>query len=185
MRRQAVNEIPSPRTFLLSPTNDPLQSLAHFRVRLSFLAHTWYHQRRIPALILTIPWPSSITTCHPPTYPPIISLGVACGFPPTACPDPFNSQLLLSQSSLTMASIADDLPREEIEMQPPGCEPPQRDSRSFIEKKVQGVVRAVRSVDECINTSTFGRIFRLKGSGHVSQWRADNSSWLWRNTDPI
>ncbi|KAK4453139.1 ubiquitin carboxyl-terminal hydrolase [Podospora aff. communis PSN243] len=51
-------------------------------------------------------------------------------------------------------------------MQPSGSEPPQRDSRSFIEKKVQSVVRGVRNVDEFINTSTFGRIFRLKGSGH-------------------
>lgn len=58
---------------------------------------------------------------------------------------------------------------EEIEMQQPealqGRELPEP-RPPFLERKVKHIVAAVRTVDDYINTSTFGRIFRLKGSGH-------------------
>lgn len=39
--------------------------------------------------------------------------------------------------------------------------------RGFIARKFERVMDRLRGVETSINTSTFGRVFRLGGSGHV------------------
>jgi len=59
-------------------------------------------------------------------------------------------------------------------MQPPGAHQSQRASRSFFDREIDRGIALVQSIDEYINTSTFGRIFRLKGSGHVGPHPANH-----------
>ncbi|KAK4215930.1 ubiquitin carboxyl-terminal hydrolase [Rhypophila decipiens] len=43
------------------------------------------------------------------------------------------------------------------------------DKRTFLERKFKGFFRLVKAIDEKVNTSTFGRVFRLRGSGHPEE----------------
>lgn len=66
-----------------------------------------------------------------------------------------------------MSSINEILGGEEIEMQRFGSEPAGLSRREGVKKKWTGTVEYIRNINDRINRSTFGRVFRLKGSGHV------------------
>jgi len=57
---------------------------------------------------------------------------------------------------------------EQIEMQ--SIDPEARSERphGFWERSVNTVLDFIRNVNERVNKSTFGRVFRLRGCGHVS-----------------
>ncbi|KAK1760923.1 putative inner membrane protein [Echria macrotheca] len=55
---------------------------------------------------------------------------------------------------------------EEIELQPVGAADSPPDNRSAFAKKLHACWAFIKSIDEFVNKSTFGRTFRLRGSGH-------------------
>jgi len=65
-----------------------------------------------------------------------------------------------------------------IEMQSVGGldRPPDGSRRTFWKNKVRSTVQFVKSIDDRVNKSTFGRIFRLGGSGHPEQIAGANFS---------
>lgn len=67
-----------------------------------------------------------------------------------------------------MSSTNEILGGEEIEMHRFGFEPPEPSRGEALKRKWTGTVDYMRSINDRINHSTFGRVFRLKGSGHVS-----------------
>lgn len=64
-------------------------------------------------------------------------------------------------------SSADEILGEGIEMQDMD-DPAKLSRKELMKKRCAGLVEYVQSVNDRINRSTFGRVFRLKGSGHVS-----------------
>ena len=50
-------------------------------------------------------------------------------------------------------------------------EPPQEPLplMASLKEKFRGWVRSIMALDDTVSSSTFGRIFRLRGSGHVSE----------------
>lgn len=67
-----------------------------------------------------------------------------------------------------MSSTNEILGGEGIEMQNFEFEPPEMSRREALKKRWNRSVEYLRSLNDRINRSTFGRVFRLKGSGHVS-----------------
>jgi AGZA family xanthine/uracil permease-like MFS transporter len=66
-----------------------------------------------------------------------------------------------------MSSTNEILGGEEIEMQRFDFEQTELGRRQALKKKWTGMVEYLSSLNDRINRSTFGRVFRLKGSGHV------------------
>lgn len=56
---------------------------------------------------------------------------------------------------------------EEIELQPVGEDGHLQDTGSFLVKKLSAFWAWLKSIDDAVNKSIFGRTFRLRGSGHV------------------
>lgn len=67
-----------------------------------------------------------------------------------------------------MSSTNEILGGEEIEMQRLDSEPAEMGRGEALRKRWTGGMEYMRSINDRINRSTFGRVFRLKGSGHVS-----------------
>jgi hypothetical protein len=68
----------------------------------------------------------------------------------------------------TAVSANEILGSEAIEMQQFDSEPAELTRRQVLQQRWTGAVGYLRSINDRINRSTFGRVFRLKGSGHVS-----------------
>ena len=66
-----------------------------------------------------------------------------------------------------MSSTNEILGGEEIEMQRFDSQPVALSRTEALKKRWAGAVEYLRNINDRINRSTFGRVFRLKGSGHV------------------
>jgi len=66
-----------------------------------------------------------------------------------------------------MSSTNEILGGEEIEMQRFDSQPAELSRTETLKKRWTGTVEYLRNINDRINRSTFGRVFRLKGSGHV------------------
>lgn len=66
-----------------------------------------------------------------------------------------------------MSSINEILGSEEIKMQRFDYEPAMLSRREALKERWTVALEYIRSTSDRINRSTFGRVFRLKGCGHV------------------
>ncbi len=67
---------------------------------------------------------------------------------------------------------SDNIEMHEIELHHIEIQPVDDDvsepRRGFFRRKIDQFYSVINSVNDTVNKSTFGRVFRLKGSGHVS-----------------
>ena len=61
----------------------------------------------------------------------------------------------------------------EVQLQPLEIQPQEesKSCRGFIRRKLDQLYDTISSINDNVNKSTFGRVFRLKGSGHVRSTR--------------